>query len=44
MRIRLYFRWYDIWLGAFWDRLNRTLYLQLLPMIGLKIDFKGPRE
>ncbi len=39
MRIRLYFAWYDLWIGAYWDRAKRTLYLGI-PMIGVKFIFR----
>lgn len=35
--IRPFFRWYDLWVGAYWDRANRTLYVCPLPMIGVKV-------
>jgi hypothetical protein len=35
--VRLFFRWYDIWIGAYYDRANRTLYVCPLPMVGLRI-------
>ncbi len=37
MRISLMFAWYDLWIGAYWDRERRILYLFPLPMIGLKV-------
>ena len=38
MRVSLIFAWYDLWMGAYWDRNNRCLYLFPLPMIGMKIQ------
>jgi hypothetical protein len=32
-----FFRWYDLWIGAYWDRDAKVLYVCPLPMIGLKI-------
>lgn len=43
MRIRPIFAWYDLWVGAFWDRERRRLYLLPLPCIGVVIQF-GPLE
>ena len=43
MRISLILAWYDLWIGAYWDRKNRTLYLFPLPMIGLEIRLDGQR-
>lgn len=40
MRIRPLFAWYDLWIGAFWDRKQRKLYLLPLPMIGVVLQFK----
>ncbi len=40
MQIRPMFAWYDFWIGAFYDRKTKTLYLFPVPMFGLKITRK----
>ena len=39
MKVTLFFRWYDLWIGAYIDRPRRTVYICLLPTIGVKISF-----
>jgi hypothetical protein len=39
--IHPFFRWYDLWIGAYYDRHNRTLYICPLPTIGVAIQFAG---
>jgi len=39
MKINLYFKWFDFWIGWFYDTKKKILYIQLLPMIGIKILF-----
>jgi hypothetical protein len=40
MKIRPLFAWYDLWIGAYWDRKARRLYVLPLPCIGFTIDFE----
>lgn len=37
MRVRVRFCWYDLWVGAYWDRAERTLYVCPLPMLVIRI-------
>lgn len=37
-RISFLFAWYDFWVGVYYDRKNRTLYILPLPMLVIKID------
>lgn len=39
--IRPFFRWYDLWIGAYVDTANRAIYICPLPMIGVKIQLKA---
>lgn len=41
MRVRPVIAWWDLWVGAYWDRRRRTLYLMPFPMIGIAIEFGG---
>jgi hypothetical protein len=42
MRIKPIFAWYDFWVGAFWDRRNRRIYLFPVPMFRFAISFGEP--
>ncbi len=42
MKVRLVFAWYDLWIGAYWDRQTRTLYL-MVPTIGIAISTQERR-
>jgi hypothetical protein len=32
------FAWYDLWVGAYWDRQGRCLYVMLLPTLGFRVQ------
>lgn len=40
LRVTPFFRWYDLWIGAYVDTKHRTLYVCPLPMLGLKIELR----
>lgn len=42
MKIRPLFAWYDLWVGLYWDRKTRRLYVLPLPCIGVVFDFGQP--
>lgn len=44
MSVTPFFRWYDLWIGFYWDRFERVLYFCPLPMVGLKIGPFGPTD
>lgn len=37
-RVRPIFAWYDFWVGLFYDRAKRRLYVFPLPMVGIVIE------
>lgn len=41
MKFSIAFAWFDLWIGAFWHRADRVLYICPLPMFVLKFDFGG---
>jgi len=38
--VRLVFAWYDLWIGAYWDRKQHRLFILPFPCIGIVIQFK----
>ena len=38
MRVRFFFAWFDMWIGAYWSKESRTLYICPLPMCVLAIS------
>jgi hypothetical protein len=41
--VSAFFRWYDLWIGAYWDREAKVLYVCPVPMFGLKIKMPWRR-
>jgi hypothetical protein len=39
MKIKPVVAWYDLWVGMFWDRGKRRLYVLPLPCLGVVIQF-----
>jgi len=44
LKIKLVVAWYDFWVGAYWDRKHRRLYLLPVPCVGMCIEFMGRNE
>jgi len=41
MKVKLLFAWYDLWIGLFYDKQKRWLYVLPLPMCGFILKFKS---
>lgn len=39
-RVRIIFAWYDFWVGFFWDKEKRRLYVFPVPCLGILIQFQ----
>lgn len=39
-RIEFIFKWFDLWVGLFWDSKKKWLYILPIPMFGIIIKFK----
>lgn len=39
MQVHLFFAWFDFWVGVYYDRRNRRVYILPLPMIGLMLEW-----
>lgn len=37
MKISLHWKWFDLWVGVYVDRPNRTIYVCPLPTVVIKI-------
>ncbi len=38
MKIEPVIAWFDFWIGLYWDRKARALYILPLPCLGIKIS------
>jgi len=39
MKIKPFFRWYDLWVGVFIDTSKKAIYICPVPTLGLKISW-----
>lgn len=39
IKVRFLFRWYDFWIGWYWDSAKRRLYVLPIPCFGTVIEF-----
>ena len=39
LRAKPFFRWYDLWIGAYIDRDNQAVYICPIPMFGIKFSW-----
>jgi hypothetical protein len=42
MRVQFIFAWYDLWIGAYYDRAKCALYVLPLPCLGVVISRTSP--
>ncbi len=42
MRIRPIARWYDCWVGAYYNKERQELYIMLVPCLGFIVQFAHP--
>jgi hypothetical protein len=40
MKVKISFVWYDLWIGAFYDRKNNIIYVCPIPTILITLSFK----
>jgi hypothetical protein len=40
LSIKLYIKWYDFWVGFYYDQRMRALYVCLLPMLVVRLAFE----
>lgn len=43
-KFKFIFAWYDLWIGAYYDRKNRIVYILPFPCCGIAIYFPNPVE
>jgi hypothetical protein len=42
--ISFYWLWFDFWVGVYYDRRKRIIYIGYLPCLGLKIELAAARD
>jgi hypothetical protein len=44
IKLRIFFAWYDLWIGAYWSRKDVTLYVCLLPTVVFAFTFRAKKR
>ena len=44
MKIEFIFKWFDFWVGFFWDKKKKWLYFLPIPMLGVIFKFKNKNK
>jgi hypothetical protein len=44
MNVRVFFAWYDLWVGAFYERKARILYVCPLPCVVVRVSWSLDTE
>ena len=40
MKVEFIFKWFDFWIGMFWDSKKKYLYILPIPMCGIILKFE----
>jgi hypothetical protein len=44
MKVQFIFKWFDFWVGLFYDRKKKWLYILPIPMFGIILKFDKPKD
>ena len=44
MRVKPVFKWFDFWVGLYYDTKRKRLYILPVPMVGIYIESTQQRE
>lgn len=42
--VHVFFAWYDCWIGVYWDRTRKVLYICPLPMLCVRIRLSAWKQ
>lgn len=44
IKFKLFFAWFDLWIGVYIDVGHKTVYINFLPTLVLRIEFPGEKD